>query len=207
MHDYESELKADGFSLVIGIDEAGRGPLAGPVVAAAVALKSASFTATIRDSKKISPLQREKAFHEILDNAYFGIGIMNESVIDEVNILQATFLAMNSAVRQLLYRLPQPMRDDEGLNKSICLLVDGNSFKTSLPYKYKTVVDGDALVLSIACASIIAKVFRDRVLAIYDQVYPQYGFKKHKGYPTLEHKEAIQKHGLSSIHRRTFAYQ
>ena len=206
MLDYENEVKADGFSLIIGIDEAGRGPLAGPVVAAAVALKSNNFLSVIRDSKKISPLQRDKAFDEIYQNAYVGVGIVPETIIDQINILEATFLAMNNAVKELETKLPLSTKEQEGFSEKVCLLIDGNSFKSSVPYVFKTVVKGDSKVLSIACASIIAKVTRDRIMCEYDKDFPVYGFKKHKGYPTVEHKQALREHGPSRIHRRSFRY-
>lgn len=200
----ETDLKAKGYKLIIGIDEAGRGPLAGPVVAAAVVLQQQNFSTQINDSKKLTPKQRLNAFQEISDNNIFGIGIMAESIIDDVNILQATFLAMTRAVEQLIIRLPENMR--VGLNpQDVCLLVDGPYFKSDLPYHVKTIVDGDANVLSIACASILAKVTRDRILEGYDQIFPQYGFKKHKGYPTAAHRLAIRTHGLCPIHRRSFS--
>ncbi|OGX08121.1 MAG: ribonuclease HII [Omnitrophica WOR_2 bacterium GWA2_47_8] len=203
MLDYERKVKKNGFSLIIGIDEAGRGPLAGPVVAAAVALKDFQFKNKIRDSKKLTPLQRESAFHEISDKAYIGVGIISESVIDDKNILQATCHAMSVAVEQLISRLPQDLHD-QVLAKTVYLLIDGNYFRSDLPFQYQTIINGDNLSLSIACASVIAKVTRDRILNSYDQVYPQYGFKQHKGYPTEKHIEALKKYGPSLIHRKSF---
>ena len=204
MFRFENQARRKGFRLIIGIDEAGRGPLAGPVVASAVCLKKRNFRSKICDSKKINSHQREKAFHEILQNAYVGVGIMNESIIDTENILKATFHAMTQAVHRLIERLPAEETQRRDLNQDVCLLVDGNSFKTNLPYSYQTIVGGDDLCTSIACASIVAKVTRDRILNIYDRVFPQYGFKQHKGYPTQAHRAAIRTHGLSIIHRKTF---
>ena len=201
---FENEVKATGFKWIIGIDEAGRGPLAGPVVASAVLLRSTSFENKINDSKKMTELQRERAFFEIFENAYVGIGMMSEAVIDSVNILQATFLAMTSAVRQLVVSLPKDVAGVEGFERQVMLLIDGPHFKSDLPYRFRPIIDGDAHSLSIACASIIAKVYRDRILKTYDSVYPQYGFKTHKGYPTASHRKAILENGLSPIHRRTF---
>ncbi len=201
---YENEVKAKGFNLVIGVDEAGRGPLAGPVVAAAVALKGDQFNSTIQDSKKISPKQREEAFNEIYENAYVGVGIISETVIDRGNILDATFLAMTNAVENLIGHFSADVGRDGSFYHDIFLLIDGNLFRTELPYTYRTIVRGDQSILSIACASIVAKVTRDRILNVYDQIFPEYGFKQHKGYPTLQHKQAIEAHGLSLIHRRTF---
>ncbi len=201
---FENEAKHKGFSLVCGLDEAGRGPLAGPVVAAAVVLKSSFFRSPIRDSKKMTALQRERAFHDIYDNAYVGVGIISRAVIDAINISNATFSAMTNAVLQMLSRLPPDYADPGGLKRQLFLLVDGNRFKTDLPYHFQTIVSGDARSLSIACASVVAKVTRDRILMAYDKIYPQYGFKKHKGYPTAEHRNAIERYGFSPIHRLTF---
>ena len=206
MFRFENLARRKGFRLIIGIDEAGRGPLAGPVVASAVCLKKRNFRSKICDSKKINSRQREEAFEEILQNAYVGVGMMNESVIDTENILKATFLAMAQAVRQLIERFPASEIEQGNFRNDVCLLVDGNSFKTDLPYAYQTIIGGDDLSASIACASIVAKVTRDRILNIYDRVFPQYGFKQHKGYPTQAHRAAIQTHGLSLIHRKTFRH-
>lgn len=185
-----------------GIDEAGRGPLAGPVVAAAVCLPETPLVNPIRDSELMTPLQRQAAFEEIVEKTVFGVGIMNEAVIDEVNILNATFLAMRNAVEQALDRLCR--KGDIFQDRDVFLLIDGNAFRTDLPYAYQTVVGGDKKVKSIAAASIVAKVIRDRMLLTYDRVYPEYGFAKHKGYPTREHKNAIERYGLVDIHRRSF---
>ena len=204
--DYENEIKAQGFDLIIGVDEAGRGPLAGPVVASAVALKTFRFQSKISDSKIISARQRERAFHEIYENAHVGVGIVSEAVIDRGNILEATFLAMTNAVLNAVARFAPDVGGGNGFCRTVCLLIDGNLFRTDLPYSYRTIVKGDRDVLSIACASIVAKVTRDRILNVYDSVYPQYGFKRHKGYPTPQHKEAIRAHGLSVIHRRSYAH-
>ncbi|MCA9408192.1 MAG: ribonuclease HII [Candidatus Omnitrophica bacterium] len=195
------------FKLLIGIDEAGRGPLAGPVVAAAVAVLDYSFKSKIADSKTITAKQREQAFLEIFEKGYVGLGIINEAVIDQVNILEATYVAMATAVRQLLTKIPGEMLSEIDAPQKICMLVDGNRFKSDLPYVCKTIVGGDRKSFSIACASIIAKVTRDRILATYDKVFPQYGFKKHKGYPTAEHRKAIKTFGPSLIHRKSFQMQ
>ncbi len=204
MFQFENEAKHKGFSLVLGLDEAGRGPLAGPVVAAAVALKFFRFTQVIRDSKKMTPLQRTRAFHDIYENGYVGVGIVSKAVIDTINISQATFCAMANAVYQLISYLPAPLARPAALKKNMCLLVDGNRFQTDLPYAYRTIVSGDARSISIACASVVAKVVRDRILLTYDRIYPQYGFKQHKGYPTEQHRKALKRHGPSPIHRLTY---
>lgn len=201
---HEKIAERQGYKFIIGIDEAGRGPLAGPVVASAVVLKTRHFLNKITDSKKLSVRQREAAFHEIYEKAHIGIGIINETVIDRHNILKATYFAMNNAIRDVVTKLPLTIRRRKNFPKSICLFVDGKSFHSETDYDYKTIIQGDCKSLSIACASIIAKVFRDRILEVYDQVYPDYGFRQHKGYPTLKHKQAIKRHGLSSIHRKTF---
>jgi ribonuclease HII len=203
----EENAQRQGFRFVIGIDEAGRGPLAGPVVASAVCLTSQKFSHEIKDSKQIPARIREKLFHEILENAHVGIGIMSETVIDEHNILQATMLAMNSALDQLMGKLTRLDDPPIDLGKDVHVLVDGNRFKSDIPYSYQTIVDGDEKVLSIACASIIAKVIRDRILNMYDQIFPQYGFKQHKGYPTIQHRKALESHGPTWFHRKTFQYQ
>ncbi len=206
MLEHENKAREEGFRLIVGIDEAGRGPLAGPVVASAVVLKNTHFLSSIKDSKKLTPLQRRKALHEIYAKAHVGTGIINAEVIDQKNILQATFLAMNLAVRKMIENLSNDDKNSSGFVKSICLLIDGNQFKSDLPYAYKTIIKGDSSVLSIACASIVAKETRDQILKVYDRIFPQYGFKKHKGYPTKQHKEALRELGRSSIHRKTFRY-
>lgn len=196
---YEKKAKSKGFSLIIGVDEAGRGPLAGPVVAAAVKLKKTKFNNYIDDSKRLSPLERENAFIEIIQKAHVGIGIMNESVIDIINIRNATKLAMERAVGRLLYSTKKI------INKNTTIvLVDGN-LSLNLPFRLKNIIRGDSKSLSIACASIIAKVTRDRIMSIYDKIYPNYRFRDHKGYGTLTHFRAIRKHGSCLIHRMSFA--
>jgi len=194
---YENKLKARGFDVVIGVDEAGRGPLAGPVVAGAVNLLSTRFKNRIDDSKKLTLRQRQAAFPEIVSKSVFGIGIVDEKTIDRVNILVATHMAMEKAVFSLLEKLKNP--DKQRMH----LLIDGNiSLNTGLPFW--SIIKGDAKSKSIACASIIAKVTRDSIMSRYDKLYPQYGFIRHKGYPTKMHKLAIKKFGLSEIHRLSF---
>ena len=195
---YEKKAKTKGFSCVIGVDEAGRGPLAGPVVAAAVQCKSSRFRNRIADSKVLTPRQREKAFLEINEKADVGVGIMNEGVVDSMNILNATRLAMEQAVENLFYRLKKKVS-----KKSIILLIDGN-VPLTLPYTSKNIIKGDAKSLSVASASIVAKVIRDRIMDTYHKVYPRYAFDKHKGYGTKRHFSAIDKHGACPIHRKSF---
>jgi len=187
---YEKKASESGFGRVAGIDEAGRGPLAGPVVAAAVVLSGTDFTERIDDSKKLTARMRERAFLEILDRCEVGIGSASVEDIDRINIYNATLLAMERAVSEL----------DE---KPDHLLIDGR-MDVRLPQSRTYLTHGEARSMSIACASIIAKVFRDRLMLEEDRRYPDYGFRRHKGYGTREHLKAIEKHGLCRIHRRTF---
>jgi len=202
---YETQAQTQGLRFVFGVDEVGRGPLAGPVVAAAVCLHQFEFKNKINDSKQISPKAREAAFHEIFEKAYVGIGIIGENAIDIVNILNASHLAMEMAVKELIRRLPPEIVNKEGFATQVGLLIDGNIFRTELPYKYQLIVGGDAKCFSISCASIVAKVYRDRILEVYDKIFPQYGFAQHKGYPTEFHREAVKKYGSTIIHRKSFS--
>ncbi len=194
---YESKFQRAGKDLIIGIDEAGRGPLAGPVAAAAVWLKTYSFQNRIDDSKKLTHIQRENAFLEITAKSVFGIGLVNEKVIDRVNILVATQMAMKKAAEELFSRI------DLFPTKQVQLLVDG-PVKLDLSFTIANIIRGDAKSLSIAAASIIAKITRDRIMNIYDKIYPQYGFARHKGYPTEVHRAALKDFGSSLIHRKSF---
>ena len=188
---FELAAKAQGFSLVCGIDEAGRGPWAGPVVAAAVILDPQNIPTGLNDSKKLKEGKREMLFTQIMASAKVGIGIGDEARIDRDNILATTMWAMAEAVRNL--SVP-----------SDYALVDGNRApKLSCPVQ--TIISGDARSLSIAAASIIAKVTRDRILVALDQEYPGYGFARHKGYGTALHHAALQKFGPCIHHRRSFA--
>ena len=188
---YETRAGEPGFSAVCGIDEAGRGPLAGPVCAAAVILPPDCDIPGLNDSKKLSEKKREALFPVIQEKALaFGIGWATAEEIDRVNILQATFLAMARAVEAL----PAP---------ADYVLVDGNRMPP-LPIPGETIVKGDATSASIAAASILAKVSRDRLLRRLDEEHPEYGFAKHKGYGTKAHYEAIRKYGLLPEHRRGF---
>ena len=188
---HEKRLNRSGYSLVAGIDEAGRGPLAGPVVASAVILKSRHFRATIDDSKKLSPKKREKAYLEIFKKAIVGVGIVDEKTIDEINIYRATIKAMEMAIANL--ETPPDY-----------VIVDGR-LKLSTKCPLKCIIKGDSKSLSIAAASIIAKVTRDRLMVEYDKTYPQYGFARHKGYPTALHLKALHTYGPCPIHRLTYA--
>ena len=202
----EENLVREGM-IPIGVDEAGRGPLAGPVVAAAVLFKDSKFVVPaerekefrlIRDSKKLSPKQREQAFALVQKFFHVGIGIIGPETIDRVNILQATFLAMKAALSDLEKQLPK-----EAGNKLI-ILIDGNQVIPNLSLEQQAVVNGDGLVRSIAAASIIAKVTRDRIIMEVDTLYPGYGFAEHKGYGTALHMAALRKLGPSPIHRMSF---
>jgi ribonuclease HII len=191
MFQFEKEAKIKGFDLIAGVDEAGRGPLAGPVVAAAVVLKDFTPIPELRDSKEMSPNQRDRVFELIKKSALgFGIGVVDESTIEEINILQATLLAMKIATEKL------PVPPD-------FILVDGNRTFDS-PKEQKAIVKGDQLSQSIAAASVLAKVTRDRIMVEYHKSYPQYGFDKHKGYGTKLHKEMIREFKPCPIHRKTF---
>lgn len=194
---FEEELKKRGINLIIGVDEAGRGPLAGPVVACAAALLTTCFKNRIDDSKKLTSIQRENSFQEIIKKSVFGIGIASEKIIDRINILEATRLAMEEAVRSLINRL-KPLKQYR-----IHLLVDGN-MGINVRYPVTSIIGGDAKSKSIASASILAKVIRDRIMSLYDRLYPGYGFIQHKGYPTRMHRLALKKFGPTLIHRVTF---
>lgn len=188
-----SEKKAfhKGFSRIAGIDEAGRGPLAGPVVSAAVIIPISLQIPGVSDSKKLTPKKRHYLYEKIYDLAVsVGIGIVDPIEIDRINILQAALLSMAMAVENLA---PQPD----------CLLIDG-TFLISSALPQEAIPKGDSRSISIAAASIIAKVTRDRLMERYHQDYPQFGFSKHKGYPTKAHKEAIRKFGCCLIHRKSF---
>jgi len=194
---YERKFRRQGYDLIIGVDEVGRGCLAGPVVAAAVLLKNKNFKNRIDDSKKLSPAQRERAFPEIIRKSLFGVGIVSEKVIDRLNILVATRIAMEKAIASLVNGLKPKA------GKRIRVLVDGNvDLRTRLPFT--NIIGGDGKSKSIACASILAKVTRDRMMVSYHRIYPQYGFSQHKGYPTKAHRLAVGKFGLSRIHRLSF---
>ena len=187
----EMEIRAKGFTAVCGIDEAGRGPLAGPVVAAAVILPEDIQLPGVNDSKKITEKKREILFEFVKEHALaYGIGEASETEIDEINILQATFLAMRRAVEAL--QIPADYA-----------LVDGNRIQ-GLPVPAETVIGGDGKVLSIAAASILAKVTRDRYMRDMAAQYPEYGFEKHKGYGTKAHYAAIEQYGICPLHRKTF---
>lgn len=192
LKEYENKLHENGLKYIAGIDEAGRGPLAGPVVVGVAIMKPESFIEGINDSKKISESKREKLYEQITEEALaWSVGIVTEKEIDDLNILNATKKALERALESL------EIRPDR-------ILVDALEHIDTKGIPYTSVIKGDAKIYSISAASIIAKVTRDRIMREYDEVYPEYGFAKHKGYGTAAHIEAIKTHGPCPLHRRTF---
>ena len=191
LYEFDAQANAAKYKTLAGVDEAGRGPLAGPVVAAAVILRGKDRIDGLNDSKKLSPAKREKLFTQIMDSpALVGVGIESPETVDTINILQASLLAMLRAVEAL--------GEAPGL-----VLIDGNQL-IKWSGVQKAVVKGDTLSASIAAASIIAKVTRDKIMAELAVKYPEYGFERHKGYGSVAHREAIAKHGPCPVHRKTF---
>ncbi len=189
---YENELRKKGFKYICGIDEAGRGPLAGPVVVASVILPENSMIEGINDSKKVSEKKREKLYDMIIEEAIsYGVGIIGQDEIDEINILNATKKGLTMSLEELI-------------QKPDIILVDALSKINTLGVPYESIIKGDAKCYSISAASIIAKVTRDRIMREWDKVYPQYGFASHKGYGTSIHIKALKEYGPSPIHRKTF---
>ena len=192
LKEIDKEFFDMGMKYVAGIDEAGRGPLAGPVVVASVILPADSMIEGINDSKKISESKREKLYDVILQEAVsYGIGIITQEEIDEINILQATKKGLHESIQKMEI-------------KPNVILVDALTGIDTLGIPYKSIIKGDAKSYSIGAASIIAKVTRDRIMREWDKIYPEYGFAGHKGYGTAKHIEAIKKYGLTPIHRKTF---
>ena len=191
-YEYEKAAVSSGFNTVCGVDEAGRGPLAGPVCAAAVILPTDTVIEGLDDSKKLSEKKRERLYDEITEKAVaycVAYGTLEE--IESVNILEATFIAMNRAI--------------DGLKvKPDFAIIDGNRVPKGIKIPCATLVKGDSKSMSVAAASILAKVTRDRLMLTYDEKYPQYNFKKHKGYGTKEHTELLKQYGPSPIHRLSF---
>lgn len=189
---FEKEYHEKGYKLIGGIDEAGRGPLAGPVVAACVILPEGCLIEGVNDSKKLTEKKREELYDEITQKAIaWGVGIMDNQVIDEINILNATRNAMTHAIEELK-------------TKPDYIFIDAEKHVDTKGIPFLPIVKGDALSISVASASIIAKVTRDRMMKEYDKLFPCYGFEKHKGYGTKAHVEAIRENGLSVIHRKSF---
>ena len=193
LYNFDKEYK----TLIIGVDEAGRGPLAGPVVAAAVVINEySSYLDEVNDSKKLTESKRERIFENILNdnNILYGVGIVDADVIDEINILEATYIAMKKAIDDII----------DGIEEKYLILVDGNRKIKNCEYNQETIVKGDSKSLSIATASIIAKVTRDRIMKELDLKIPGYNFSKHKGYGTKEHYKLLRENGVSNIHRKSF---
>lgn len=191
MYKLEHQLLAAGYRRIAGVDEAGRGPLAGPVVAAAAVIPPGTFIVHLNDSKKLTAKQRELVYEQLLAAKIpYGLGQASVEEIDRLNILNASRLAMMRAVRNL------PVKPD-------FLLIDGHAW-SGIDLHHRGVVGGDACSLSIAAASVLAKVTRDRLMIQLDQAFPGYGFAKHKGYPTAEHYSALARLGPCPIHRRSF---
>lgn len=192
LKEYENKLYAQGIKYIAGIDEAGRGPLAGPVVVGVVILKPDSFIEGINDSKKISENRREKIYNQIIEEAIaWEVGIVEQEEIDEINILNATKKALNTAITKIK-------------TKPETILVDALEKIDTNGIPYTSIIKGDAKIYSISAASIIAKVTRDRIMKKYDKEYPQYGFEQHKGYGTAKHIQAIKEYGPCPIHRKSF---
>lgn len=192
LKEMEKELYAKGFQKIAGIDEAGRGPLAGPVVVAGVIMPPDSMIEGVNDSKKVSEKKREKLYDAIIEEAIsYSVAIIGQDIIDEINILNATKQGVTKVV--------------EGLEiKPDLILVDALTHIDTKGIPYDAIIKGDAKCYNIAAASILAKVTRDRIMREWDEIYPQYGFIAHKGYGTAKHIEAIKEYGLCSIHRRSF---
>ncbi len=192
LKEIEKDLHTKGFKNICGIDEAGRGPLAGPVVIAGVIMPEDSMIEGVNDSKKVSEKKREKLYDLIIEEAIsYSVAIIGQDVIDEINILNAT----KSGVTKVI---------DELEIKPDLIIVDALEKINTRQIPYESIIKGDAKCYSIAAASILAKVTRDRIMREWDKVYPQYGFITHKGYGTAKHMEAIREYGLCPIHRRSF---
>ena len=188
----EEEIYNTGVETICGIDEAGRGPLAGPVVVATVIMPRDSFIEGVNDSKKVSEKKRELLYEQITNEAIaWGVGIIDQKEIDRINILNATKEGLTTAIKNL------EVKPDR-------IIVDALKGIDTLGIPYTSIIKGDAKCYSIAAASIIAKVTRDRIMRQWDEIYPQYGFEKHKGYGTAMHMQAIREYGLCPLHRRSF---
>ena len=197
----EAEFYKKGMKLIAGIDEAGRGPLAGPVVVACAIMPENSMIEGVNDSKKVSEKKREKLYDLITNEAIsYGVSVIAQTEIDEINILQATKKGLTLAIKETEQKLKE-----KGINKKPeVILVDALTKIDTDGIPYKSIIHGDSLSYSIACASIIAKVTRDRIMREYAKVYSEYGFEQHKGYGTKKHIEALKKYGPTPIHRKTF---
>ena len=193
---FEQNLYDEGNHYICGIDEAGRGPLAGPVVVGAVVMKPDSKLEWVNDSKKVTEKRREILYDRIIEESLaYGIGIISWDDIDEINILNATKKGLTEALKQVVEKLQK---------KPDIVIVDALREIDTLGVPYQSIIKGDANCYSISCASILAKVTRDRIMREYDEAFPEYGFAKHKGYGTKEHIDAIKKYGPCMIHRKSF---
>ena len=189
---YENDLRNKGYKYICGIDEAGRGPLAGPVVVASVIMPANSMIEGVNDSKKVSEKKREKLYDLILEESIsYGVGIIGQDEIDEINILNATKKGLTMSLQELT-------------QKPDLIIVDALTHIDTLGIPYESIIKGDAKCYSISAASIIAKVTRDRIMREWDKVYPQYGFAQHKGYGTSAHINAIKEFGPCPLHRKSF---
>ena len=192
LKEFEKKLYSTGLNHIAGIDEAGRGPLAGPVVVGIAIMKPDSFIEGVNDSKKISERKREQLYEQITSEAIdWAVGIVDQKEIDEINILNATKKALHMAISNLKVK---PDR----------ILVDALEHIDTYGIPYTSIIKGDAKIYSISAASIIAKVTRDRIMKEYDEIYPEYGFSGHKGYGTAKHIQALKTYGPCSLHRKTF---
>ena len=193
---FEKNLYAEGYKFICGIDEAGRGPLAGPVVVGAVVMKPDSKIEWVNDSKKVTEKRRDILYDKITEEALaWGVGIVSEKDIDEINILNATKKGLHIALGEVIEKLKA---------KPDIVITDALREIDTFNISYQSIIKGDATCYSISCASIIAKVTRDRIMKQWDEVYPEYGFNSHKGYGTAKHIEAIKQYGPTPIHRKTF---
>ena len=198
----EEELYSQCVTSIAGIDEAGRGPLAGPVVVACVVMPRGSMIEGVNDSKKVAEKKREKLYEEIINEAVaYGVGIISQEEIDRINILNATKEGLTTAIKEMEKDLQEKQR---GIEKPEIILVDALTKIDTDHIPYRSIIKGDAKSYSIAAASIIAKVTRDRIMRQWAEVYPMYGFEKHKGYGTAAHIAAIKEYGLCPLHRRSF---
>ena len=198
----EEKLYEEGTTSIAGIDEAGRGPLAGPVVVACVVMPRESMIEGVNDSKKVSEKKRERLYDEIINEALaYGVGIVNQQEIDNINILNATKEGLTIAIKEMEKDLKEKNR---GFEKPEIILVDALTKIDTDHIPYRSIIKGDSKSYSIAAASIIAKVTRDRIMREWDEIYPQYGFINHKGYGTAKHIAAIKEYGLCPIHRTSF---
>ena len=193
---YEENLYNEGLKYICGIDEAGRGPLAGPVVVGAVVMPKDSMLEFMNDSKKVTEKRRELLYEEIVNTSLaYGIGIISQEEIDKINILNATKKGLHEALGQVIEKLKQ---------KPDIIIVDALREIDTFGITYESIIKGDATCYSISAASILAKVTRDRIMAEWDKIYPQYGFAAHKGYGTAKHIQAIKEYGPCPLHRKSF---